>query len=278
MTDQVAYWNGTAGERWVHEQASLDAMLRPFSQEALAASSVGPKDAVLDVGCGCGDTSLALAALVGPGGRVLGLDVSSPMLARAKERGTGSGNLSFRLGDASQEPLEPAAFDLLFSRFGVMFFADPTRAFAHLRGALRPTARLAFVCWRPLAENPWAKIPFEAAAAILGRPEPAGPDEPGPFSFGDPARVKRVLEGAGFRQVVTRAFDATNVFGGSAEDAAHELARLGPVARLLVDRDEATIARAIAAIHAALGPYWGTGGAARFPAAVWIVTASNAVT
>ena len=147
----------------------------------------------------------------------------------------------------------------------------------HLRGALRGTGRLAFVCWRALTENPWAAVPLEAAARVLGRPEPAPPDAPGPFSFGDPKRVRGALEGAGFRDVAIVAFDATNSFGGSGSlgDAARDLARLRPVARLLVNRDERDVAKALAAIEAALPAYIGAQGGASFRAAAWIVTAAR---
>jgi SAM-dependent methyltransferase len=277
MIDQVTYWNGPAGERWVREQALLDAMLRPFGDAALDAAGVAADQVVLDVGCGCGDTSLALAGRVGPGGRVVGLDLSEPMVARARERSAGRANVSFLAGDASREPLEGGAYDLVYSRFGVMFFQDPARAFAHLRGALRATGRVAFVCWRTVAENPWAAVPVEAAAKVLGPPEPAPADAPGPFSFGDAQRVRRILGEAGLHQVTVRAIDRPCTFGeaGSIGDAARELARLGPVARLLSDRDETDVARAIAAIEAVLPPYASAQGGVRFPAAAWIVTAGN---
>jgi SAM-dependent methyltransferase len=278
MIDQSAYWNGDAGERWVREQAGLDEMLRPFGAAALEAARVTPDEAVLDLGCGCGDTSLALATLVGPHGRVVGLDVSARMLKRAKERGAGFPNLSFKEGDASSEPFAPGAFDLLFSRFGVMFFADATCAFAHLRGALRQNGRVVFACWRSLAENPWAVVPADAVADVLGRSDPQPDDAPGPFSFGDGARVRQILEGAGFGHVNLRSFETTIAFGasGSVDDAVNEIARLGPVARLLVDRDEVSVARALAAIKAVIPAYRSAQGAVRLSAAAWIVTAASA--
>jgi SAM-dependent methyltransferase len=278
MANPIEYWNGLAGARWVHEQARLDEMLRPFGDAALVAARVTPGEAVLDLGCGCGHTSLALATLVGSQGRVVGIDVSAPMLERAKERGAGCSNLSFIEGDASCEPLESGTFDLLFSRFGVMFFADAASAFTHLRGALRPHGRTAFSCWQPLTANPWAVVPFEAVAQALGGPEPQTDDTSGPFSFGDAALVRRILADAGFRDVNLRSFEATTVFGasGSIDDAVNKIARLGPVARLLVDRNDLSVARAHEAIRAVLPPYKSPQGAIRFPAAAWIVTATNA--
>jgi SAM-dependent methyltransferase len=216
--------------------------------------------------------------LVGSRGHVVGLDVSAQMLSCAEQRGAGRPNLSFVEGDASREPLAQGAFDLLFSRFGVMFFSDPTSAFAHLRGVLRPDGRMVFVCWQSLSENPWAAVPFEAVASVLGRPEPQPDDAPGPFSFGAPARVREILEGAGFRDVKMRSFETTISFGtsGATDDAVDEIARLGPVARLLIDRDEVSLARAKAAIRTVATSYRTPQGAVQFPAAARIVTAENA--
>jgi SAM-dependent methyltransferase len=275
MNEQIEYWNGPAGQRWVTEQAARDALLRPFGAAALDAAAAAPGESVVDVGCGCGESSFALAELVGASGRVVGIDASAPMLARARERSAEAPNLTFVAGDASSAPLGRAAFDLLFSRFGVMFFPDPAGAFGHLRSTLRPDGRLTFVCWQALAANPWAAVPFEAAAKVLGRPEAPPPDAPGPFSFGDPTRVRRILEGAGFRRVELRAFDSPIAFGasGSLEEAAREMARLGPAARLLEDRGEDELARAVSAIREALPPHVDAGGTVRLPGTVWIVTA-----
>lgn len=278
MVDQVAYWNGPAAERWVQEQARLDQMLRSFGKAALDSADVALGQTVLDVGCGCGDTLLSLAALVGAQGRVVGIDTSAPMLARAKELCAKHSNVSLLEGDASSMAAGLGPFDVLFSRFGVMFFEDPIRAFQRLRGALRGQGRVSFVCWRRLADNPWASVPLDAVADVLGRPEPQPPDAPGPFSFGDPARVRGILERAGFRDVALRGFDATVAFGASASlhEAAQEIARLGPVARLLVDRDEAAVSQALRAIEAVIPPYASARGV-HFPGAAWVVTARTGV-
>jgi SAM-dependent methyltransferase len=277
MNDELAYWNGPAGERWVREQEDRDRMLRPFGEAALASAAVAAGEGVLDVGCGCGDTLVRLAAFVGDRGRVVGLDTSTPMLGRARERCAGLPRVSFVEGDAASHPLDQGSFDLLYSRFGVMFFPDPAGAFLHLRGALRGHARLAFVCWRSLVENPWAAVPFDAVAGVLGRPEPPPPDAPGPFAFADPGRVRGILEGAGFRDVALTGFETTLVFGasGSLDDAILELARHGPASRLLVDRDEPTVSRAHAALRAALSPYVSGGGQVHLRGSAWVVTARN---
>jgi SAM-dependent methyltransferase len=275
---QIAYWNGPGAERWLREQTRLDAMLRPFGEAVLEAARLVECEAALDVGCGCGTMAQALAGAVGTRGRVVGVDVSAPMLARARQVCAPLANVSFVEGDASAVPLENDAFDVMCSRFGVMFFVDPARAFRHLRGLLRSGGRLAFVCWRRLSENPWAAEPFEAVADVLGRPEPQPPDAPGPFSFGNDARVRAILESAGFADVRVRAFDAPVSFGqaGSLDQAALEIAQLGPVARLLTDRDEAAVSQALDAIRRVIPRYATADRGVVFPGAAWIATARNA--
>jgi SAM-dependent methyltransferase len=278
--DQATYWNGPGADRWVKGQEALDPSLRVFSDPALAAGHPSPGEAVIDVGCGCGDTSLILAERVGPKGNVLGLDVSGPMLARARERAHAAGrtNVTFAEGDATIAPLPPAAFDLLFSRFGVMFFADPKASFEHLHEALKPTGRVSFVCWRKLAENPWASVPQVATVSVVGAPPPQPPDAPGPFSFGDPARLRAVLEGAGFHDVTLAPFDTTMRMGlterPTLDEAAEYAMRLGPAARLLIDKDEETLGRARVAIRAALAAHLRDEGV-QLAAATWVVTAKR---
>ena len=278
MTNQIELWNGPQGEKWAREQAERDEMIRPFGLAALEAAAPAPGEAVVDVGCGCGDTTVALAERVGPKGRVVAVDVSAPMLARARERCAGRSNVTLIEEDAGRAELARGAFDLVFSRFGVMFFSDPKAAFANLRGALRPKGRVAFVCWRPLAENEWATVPAKAVVSIVGAPPPQPPDAPGPFSLGDRARLRSVLEGAGFADVVLRAHDGAMHFSpasSSPEEIARAVTRSGPVARLLIDKDEATLARAVAAIAEVVRPRVAPGGGVALGAATWIVTATN---
>jgi SAM-dependent methyltransferase len=275
ISDPLEYWNGPAAERWVRDQVDFDRMVGPFGDAAIEASKAGAGESVLDVGCGCGETVLGLASRVGPTGRVVGVDLSVPMLTRAKERCRERSNVSFLEGDASKVIPEQPAFDLAFSRFGVMFFTDPVVAFRRIHAALRPTGRLSFVCWRSLDANPWAAVPFDAAMRAVGRPEPTPPDAPGPFSFADPARVRGILEAAGFRDVSAASFESEVGFGPAStlDEAATAIVRLGPVARLLADRDEEARSRAIAAIREVLPPYVDARGEPRLKGAAWVVTA-----
>src|SRR6185369_15072156 len=185
-------------------------------RRAMDAAAVAAGERVLDVGCGCGSTTIELARRAGPTGHVVGADISGPMLAdaRARTAAAGLGNVELVHADAQTHAFPPSAFDLVFSRFGVMFFADPTAAFANLRGALRPGGRLAFVCWRSLPENPWMAVPLMAALQHLPPPTIPGPEDPGPFSFADRGRVERILGGAGWSDVTVTPLDETLTLPG----------------------------------------------------------------
>ena len=270
--DQIAYWNGEAGKRWTEQQARLDAMLTPLSDAALATAGAKPGERVLDIGCGCGDTSIKLAAAVGQTGRVLGADISAPMLALAKQRAGNNGPLHFTEADAANHAFEPGAFDLLFSRFGVMFFADPDNAFANMRKALKTKGRATFVCWRDWRENEWVRIPIMAVRPHVPPQPQLGPEDPGPFSFADPARIRRILANAGFDAITLKPFDAKVEIGSTLEDAANYLQEFGPVSRALNDATPAQKQQAAAALREALAPH-AKATPIKLGAAVWLVTA-----
>ncbi|HZS35472.1 MAG TPA: methyltransferase domain-containing protein [Polyangia bacterium] len=274
--EQIAFWNGPRGEEWVKEQEAMDRALEPFGRAALERAEPRAGEHAIDVGCGCGATTLALAAAVGPSGGVVGVDVSAPMLARARERARGLAHVTFVEGDAAAHAFERRA-DLVFSRFGVMFFADPAAAFANLRGALSPRGRAAFVCWRKLADNPWLGVPLAAAKRIVPPLEPPPPaDAPGPLAFADPDRVRAILERAGFVEAAIAPFDHRMPLGdGRGLDAAVEHAiTIGPTARLIAvaNPDAATLARVRREVREALAPHADASGVS-FPAGAWIVTA-----
>ena len=277
-TAQAEHWNAGEGvAHWVDNQARYDRMNAPFAAMILDAAGLRPGTDVLDIGCGCGSTTLAAARLVAPG-QAIGLDLSGPMLARARAdaEAAGLGKVEFRQGDAQVHPLEPARFDAVLSRFGVMFFADPVAAFANIRSATRPAGQLVFVCWQPLAANEWLLVPGAALAEHV--PPPGGfgsSDEPGMFAFADPDRIRQILAGAGWRDVKITSKQAPMLVGGggSVEDAVDFL-RTGSMGRMmLAGADPDTADRALASVRAALAAHADAEGV-RLGAAVWLVQAA----
>lgn len=277
--EQIAEWNGALGQRWVAFQPQLDRMIEAFGAAALQAAAAQAAERVLDIGCGCGSSSLALAQAVGPQGCVLGVDISQPMLAVARERGAaaGAGSLSFIEADASAIDL-PAGQDLLFSRFGLMFFAEPAAALRHLRGALRAGGRCAFVCWRAPRDNPWAMAPLVAARQALGiTPAPADPLAPGPFAFADEQRLRGLLAEAGFEDIELQRFDAPIHLGSSARDAAAHSLQIGPASRLAAEAGPAQEPVLVAAIEQVLVPHASADGSISLSGSTWVVRALNPV-
>ena len=195
------------------------------------------------------------------------------MLALAKQRsGNTHPNLAFMEADAATHHFEPKAFDLLFSRFGVMFFADPDAAFANMRKALKPGGRATFVCWRDWRENEWVRVPITAVRPHVPPQPQLGPEDPGPFSFANPGRIRRILANAGFDVIAMRPFDAPIELGASLDDAAEHLQEFGPVSRTLADASPAQKQQAAASLREALTPFARTM-PVKLGAAVWIVTA-----
>ncbi len=283
-TDQIEYWNGDVGRRWVDSQARLDQAFRPFTAALIERAAPGLGERVVDIGCGCGDLSLALAGRLGAEGRILAVDVSQPMLDRARLRtGThadGQAAIEWQNADAAALPFASGGFDLLVSRFGVMFFGDPVEAFRNLRRALRPGGRLAMVCWRAMPDNPWVAAPRAAMLQVLPAPAAMPPNAPGPFAFADAARVGALLAHAGFAEIASVAVDAPLEVGeAGAGDAALEAAvrfavEVGPASAMLRDVDEDTRRRAVGAVREALRERAGSG-RPLLDAACWIYTATN---
>ncbi len=273
-SEQIRDWDGPVGERWAAEQETLDQLTAPYGEAALKAADARRGERVIDIGCGCGDTSLTLARAVEADGAVLGVDVSGPMLDVARRRAAAAGlrQVRFEQADASSARL-PDGQDLLFSRFGVMFFAAPVPAFAHLRRALKDTGRLAFVCWQGPKENPWAMVPIAAARAALGMTQPpADPHAPGPFAFGDANRVRMILLEANFRDVVAEPFESAMPLGSTARSAAEAAARIGPVSRLVREAGPEKLPLIVDAVEKALEPL-ATKDRVALPGRTWIVNA-----
>jgi SAM-dependent methyltransferase len=260
MKAEIA-WQDATGRRWAELQERTDAQLDPLGRAALERVDPRPGERALDVGCGAGQSTLELAELVGPRGSVVGVDISEPLLGRAKERVRAAGltNVELVLGSAATTRLEPA-FNLIFSRFGVMFFDEPVAAFAHLRATLVPGGRLGFVCWQPLEVNPWAQAPLAAVRSL--RPEHPllellAPGKPGPFAFSDPELVRRILTDAGFVEVGVVPYELEVAIGGARTlaEAVDCSLQIGPAARFIADAGLEDEPRVPDVLAAALAPY-----------------------
>ncbi|MEM6293944.1 MAG: methyltransferase domain-containing protein [Myxococcota bacterium] len=251
-SEQSEFWNGPTAHKWVQRWQEIDAVLAPLGNALLAQAGARPGARVLDVGCGHGTTSLALAEAVGERGHVLGLDVSDVILQVARlRRPYDAAQLRFEAADAAEHPLGAASWDLVVSRFGVMFFDDPVQAFRRFRHALRPSGRLVFVCWQPLDHNPWmwtsvvAAKPYLPALSSEQAPEPDGP---GAFSLADPARVRRILADAGFTQLRIEPLTPVLAVGPTPERAAEFIVDMGPVGAHLRDADDAAVAQVVRSV------------------------------
>ena len=272
-TEQIEYWNSKVGETWVLMQERMDLALTPVTAALLAAAAPGPGELVLDVGCGAGETTLAVDAVVGEGGHAIGLDVSEPLLARARERAEAlQSEAEFIVADAATWA-EETGVDLIISRFGVMFFADPGAAFANLHGLAAPGGRLVFACWQPAARNLWATLPMTALAHLLPVMPPAEPHVPGPFAFADAARVATLLEAAGWQDLAFHSLPFEMMVGEGDDPIASAVQfnlRIGPAARAVRDAGIGNAAKPV--LTEALQPFL-YDGQVRLPGAIWLVTA-----
>jgi SAM-dependent methyltransferase len=272
-TQQIEYWNGPAGQRWAELQESTDRTLSMITAALFPFVAAKPGERILDVGCGCGSTTLALAKIAGAG-NVAGVDISAPMLGVARARAAQAGaGIDFTEADASVHAFRPDR-DLVFSRFGVMFFADPAAAFANIRKSLRSGGRLAFVCWSALQENGWAGEPLMAVRDLLPPQEPMDPTAPGPFAFADATRVKNILSQAGFSGIHIEPLNTVANMGPSLGDAVQTSLSIGPLARATADLDEETKARLRERLRGVLSRHETPAGITP-PAACWLVGAKN---
>ncbi|MEQ9173545.1 MAG: methyltransferase domain-containing protein [Alphaproteobacteria bacterium] len=229
------FWDGEGGAKWVRMADDVEASLQPFGRAAMAALAIAPGNSLLDVGCGCGATTLDLADRAGPAGLALGVDIAETMLAEARRRAARRPAVSFRRLDPQTDHLPPATFDRVYSRFGIMFFDDPAAAMANLAQALRPGGRLAFVCWQAAGLNPWMRAPQEVVARHLTMPERPDPDAPGPFAFADSGRLRSLLTAAGFTDITIDSLEQPLVVAATVEQAADSAMDMGPANRLLLE-------------------------------------------
>jgi len=267
---QIDYWNGQAGETWVRAQQRLDTMLEDLSAAAIAKANPQPGERAIDVGCGCGATTQALAQA---GASVWGIDISGPMLAHAKQRLAEVTNVAFAQTDAATQALTPD-HALIFSRFGIMFFDDPVAAFENLRTGLTSDGRLVFMCWQAPRDNPWVSIGGRAIAPFLPEAEPVDPKAPGPFAFADTDYVRGILEAAGYADINVESVTMDLCVGENLDAAMEFQAEVGPMARVLAELDGDARQRAMDAARAALEPFVTPDGIV-LGAAAWLVSARN---
>lgn len=271
---QAEFWK-TAGGLWVEERRRFDNQAGVHGRAAIEALAPTTGERVIDIGCGAGSASLEIAAAVGPTGSVLGLDISPTMVEGAAALAVESGvaNARFAVGDATVEAFDGDA-DGVFSRFGVMFFADPVASFRNIRGALRPDGRLSFTCWRGVDENPWVTVALGVASRYVELPFGTDPTAPGPFSFAAEGRVESILADAGFGAIDLARFDAPATLGETVDEAVGFMIRLQPAATALAEQDPGAD-RAMRADFASELATWATPEGVTAPSASWIVTARN---
>lgn len=267
---QAERWAGAAGHHWVEHEADYDRQLEVCGRALIDAAGLDGHDEVLDVGCGTGTTAIAAARYAR---HVVGIDLSPVMIERAKTRAAGSANVDFAVGDAHTADFGPR-FDVILSRFGLMFFADPRAGFANLRRVLRPGGRLATVCWQNLDRNDWMRVPGEALAQVVPVGDLAEPGQPGPFSLGSRDELTQLLVDTGWDDVTVDGLTFPVPVGGARSlDDAVEFVRGGSLGRAaLAGVSPAVERRALGAVRDALAPYL-TGDGVLLPSAAWLVRA-----
>jgi SAM-dependent methyltransferase len=269
--EQKTLWNGTAGHAWVELDAVLDRMLAGFTDLLLQGARIEPAHCVLDIGCGTGNTTLAVARSLGGPGRCVGVDISEPMTSVARARAEQQRlPATFICADAATYAFEPDSFDAMISRFGVMFFDDSVQAFANLRRAAKPGAEIRFVAWQGLAENPFMTIAERAARPLLPELPERSTDAPGQFAFADDGRVSSILEQAGWMQIEIVPREVASAF--PEKDLVRYFTRVGPLGRVLQAADDQTRFRIVETVRAAFDPYV-FGEDVRFTSACWVVSA-----
>ncbi|HWF65488.1 MAG TPA: methyltransferase domain-containing protein [Rhizomicrobium sp.] len=269
---QIDFWNGPTGQKWAKHQTDMDRNMADLAVAVMALADAKPGERVLDIGCGNGSTSLALADAVGPSGDVLGVDVSQPMLTIARAR-VQAPNIRFIEADAAAFAFAPDR-GLIFSRFGVMFFVEPVAAFANIHKAGAKGARLAFICWRKVEDNEWAMRPWATAKPFVPEHKEAAPNAPGPFAFADRERTRGILAEAGFRDIAIEPFNGHMRLGTSPEHAALQLTSLmGPTSRALRNADDVTRAKVREVIAKDMAAFQGSAPEIAPGTACWLVSA-----
>jgi len=273
---QKDFWSGKGGDIWVERQNAMDTMLSPLGEAALNKLNFNEKENVLDIGCGCGNTTFNIAKRIGPLGNVTGLDISEPMLKRAKESAVkmSISNTSFKCVDVQTEDLGDQVYSAAFSRFGVMFFEDSITAFKNINKSLISGGSLSFVCWQSPAVNPWQSLFIQEIKKFLDLPSPP-PRSPGPFAFMESEYVSSILEESKFQDITIEGYETeVNMFSGrSLSDSVKDYISINPVVSgMLKESSENKIAEILNSAETAFSPYYTEKGLI-FPSSTWLVTA-----
>jgi len=279
-TDMHEFWSGHGGLKWLRFQEILKKGLSVFGQKAIIAASIDAGNRVLDIGCGCGDTTFDIARLVGKYGHVHGVDISNLILNEVSNSGQCRDekrylhNLSFECADVQSHQFEPNIFDVAYSRFGVMFFSNPIAAFTNIRQTLQPDGRLVFICWQSITTNQWVSLALDVVANHISLPPPSNTKEPDAFSFGDPKRVQKILEVAGFIDISIQNYETQFNIGADIDEAVTFLTHMGPASCVIesLEFSSATRGHIITDLFEAIAPYETEDGV-NLGAATWIVTA-----
>ena len=276
--NQKDFWSGKGGDIWVDRQNAMDTMLSPLGKAALNKLNFNEEENVLDIGCGCGHTTLNIAKRIGPSGNVTGLDISEPMLKRAKESAVEKSitNTSFKCVDVQTEDLGDQIYSAAFSRFGVMFFEDSIAAFKNINKSLISGGYLSFVCWQSPAVNPWQSLFIQEVKKFLDLPSPP-PRSPGPFAFMESEYVSSILEESKFQDINIEGHEAeVNMFSGrTLSDSVKDYISINPVVtEMLRDSSEDQTTEIVNSAIEAFSPYYSEKGLI-FPSATWLVTAKK---
>ena len=278
-SDQIACWNGDMAANWVEHNALMEAMLAPVGERILDTLLLPATARALDVGCGCGHPTLSLAQRIGPDGSVTGIDVSAPMLALAEELAVQDtadrAEVTFLEADAQTHAFKPESLEIVFSRFGVMFFDDPVAAFSNIHNALTVNGQLAFCCWQPRAVNPFMTMPAMAALELLPAPPEMPPRTPGPFAFAEADYVEAILTEAGFKDIAITPISHPLVFGSglSVEEIVERLVNIGPIAQMVREAPEGLQQPVREKIIAAVSPFYEQSSGMTLDGQFWQVTA-----
>ena len=274
---QKDFWSGKGGDYWVEKQSEMDIMLNPLGEKALVKLGLQSNSKVLDIGCGCGATTLEIAKIVSEGA-VTGLDISVPMLDKAKSEAKIQGieNVDFKVVDVQVEQLVYEEYDSVYSRFGVMFFDDPFEAFKNIFSSVKVGGELSFVCWQDPSLNPWQSLSLQVIRGYLDMPSPP-PRSPGPFAFHEKDYVKEILEKSGFSNISfnDNQENITMFAGKSLEEASEDYLAINPVVtEMLKDSPDDLKAEIVESLKEVFSEFH-EGDGLLFPSATWVVTAKK---